>query len=154
MCLALNLLFFFSSYKALGTRVSQAPIKTKRGEKWQQFHNPEKCARAWYTDFYLAGGINFPIFGKTVRFQVIHGWNYLISLYIDCKMWSFYCCCLSGPLARRCVGNNTAQGAPTHPPATLTVSFGNRLGGYGNAFPRPTRLSWGLGSQARPRMPN
>lgn len=52
------------------------------------------------------------------------------------------------------MGNNAAQGAPTHPPATLTVSFRNRLGAYGNAFPRPIRLSWGLGSQARPRMPN
>lgn len=83
-----------------------------------------------------------PSLARQIDSQVIHGWNYIIPLYIDCKMWSFNCCCLSGPFARRCVGNNAAQRAPTHPPASLTVSSRNWLGGHSNAFPRLIRLPW------------
>lgn len=87
----------------------------------------------WHTDFCLA---------RQIDSQVIHGWNYIIPLYIDWKMWSLNCCCLSGPFARRCVGNNAAQRAPTYPPATLTGSSRNWFGGYSNAFPRLIRLPW------------
>lgn len=71
MCLktqnSINSVIFFPSYKALGTSVSQAPIKTKRGKEQQKFYNPEKSARVSLTHRLLFGwGINFPIFGKTV----------------------------------------------------------------------------------------
>lgn len=116
---ALNLLSF-SSYKALGIRVFlRHPIKPREGKNGNNSTTQKKVQEPDTQTFVWLGESIFPSLARQYDSQVIHGWNYIISLYIDWKMWSFYCCYVLGPLARRCVGNNAARGAPTHPPAML-----------------------------------